>query len=91
MIARLGPSRSIVADEHPLFRAVFGRVELGGLVQQPSGQVASCPLAVLSKHLLGETGWLKALQLAEYASREPQRPQALQQALFLMPALDCDA
>jgi hypothetical protein len=30
-------------------------------VQQPSGQVASRPLAVLSKHLLGETVWLKAL------------------------------
>ena len=27
-------------------------------------------------------GWLKALRLEEYASRNPQRPQALQQALF---------
>jgi len=38
---------------------------------------------------LGEGGWLKALQLAEYASRKPQQPQALQQAPSLTPALDC--
>ena len=75
MIARLGPSRIIVADDHPLFRAALGRVELGGLVQHHPGRVASRPLAVLSKHLLGETGWLKALQ----------------QALFLTPALDYGA
>jgi putative transposase len=31
---------------------------------------------------LGEDGWLKALRLEDYAARRPQRPQALQQALF---------
>lgn len=32
--------------------------------------------------LLGETGWLKALKLEEYASRKPRRKQALQEVLF---------
>jgi putative transposase len=31
---------------------------------------------------LGEDGWLKVLRLEDYAARRPQRPQALQQALF---------
>ncbi len=31
---------------------------------------------------LGESGWLKALRLEEYAARTRQRPQALQQVLF---------
>ena len=31
---------------------------------------------------LGESGWLKALRLDEYAARTRFRPQALQQALF---------
>ena len=31
---------------------------------------------------LGEGGWLKALKLDGYAPRAPQRPRALQQAIF---------
>ena len=31
---------------------------------------------------LGESGWLKALQLEGYAPRKPRRPLALQQVLF---------
>lgn len=37
--------------------------------------------------VLGD-GWLKALRLEEYASRNPRQPQALQQAL-LTPAGAC--
>lgn len=32
--------------------------------------------------LLGESGWLKAIKLYEYADRGPRRSQALQEALF---------
>jgi hypothetical protein len=32
---------------------------------------------------LGEAAWLKALRLAEYAPRRPQRPSALKQVLFV--------
>lgn len=31
---------------------------------------------------LGEGGWLKAMRLAGHASRNPRRPEGLQQALF---------
>ena len=31
---------------------------------------------------LGQSGWLKAVRLRAYAPREPQRPRALQEALF---------
>ncbi len=31
---------------------------------------------------LGETGWIRALRLRDYAPRKPRRPEALQQALF---------
>ncbi len=32
--------------------------------------------------ILGEGGWLKAIRLADYAPRRPQRPELLQQVLF---------
>lgn len=32
--------------------------------------------------VLGESGWLKAVRLDDYAPRKPRRPQALQQTLF---------
>jgi hypothetical protein len=31
---------------------------------------------------LGESGWLKALRLEDYAPRRPTRPAPLQEALF---------
>ncbi len=35
---------------------------------------------------LGESGWLKAIKLEDYAPRRPHRPKALQDVLF--PYLD---
>ena len=39
-------------------------------------------LRLFALDALGEAGWLKVMRLAGYAPREPERPQALQQALF---------
>jgi len=36
--------------------------------------------------MLGESGWLKAIRLEEYAARTRRHPEALQQTLF--PYLD---
>jgi hypothetical protein len=32
--------------------------------------------------ILGEDGWIKAIRLADYVPRRPQRPELLQQVLF---------
>lgn len=39
-------------------------------------------LSLFGLEALGETGWLKALKLDEYATRRPRQQQALQQPLF---------
>ena len=42
----------------------------------------STQLRLFTLDVLGETGWLKALQLDEYVPRKLQRPVSVQQALF---------
>jgi putative transposase len=39
-------------------------------------------LRLFALNTLGEAGWLKAMRLAGYAPRGPERPRVLQQALF---------
>ena len=44
--------------------------------------VADVQLKLFDLEVLGETGWLKALRLDDYAPRSPKRPQSLQEVLF---------
>ncbi|MBA3703342.1 MAG: DDE-type integrase/transposase/recombinase, partial [Rubrobacteraceae bacterium] len=70
-------------------RSPGGRGGSGRLLEVKKATLFETPFAPGQMRLfglaetLGEEGWLKALRLEDYAARRrPQRPQALQQALF---------
>ncbi len=49
---------------------------------ESSYRVAIAQLRLFELEALGESGWLKALRLEDYALRKPRRPQMLQEVLF---------